>query len=345
MRRLFLTVLLPLGAGAVTLDLHRGTHEASERGTWNASIDAYTGVGFGFDAFQQRYPFSRCSNVGFSALFDWRTTRARHFANNPAVEHDPKTVFTSTETENVRMLLKTLKKFDNGRDDRIAYFTGDLLLSSVDTVIGNGTIDKLRHYFGGGIYYQAYDHAIPGFHVAPDGFNTVYMRNTYDFASKAIASASISAKPLGALASWGCLHKNLNRIPARLKLADWFNTPASVAAGAERRCFEANEYWTELARYRFLLSPRGYGIQSPKNDEALLVLTVPISTREGEDAFDGLKHLGWPMVVLDSWDEVTKERLDQWWLELSPRLESFRANCLTTQAFWKLVTGDSTHCS
>jgi len=81
------------------------------------------------------------------------------------------------------------------------------------------------------------------------------------------------------------------------------------------------------------------------------VLTIPISTREGsargfktEPAFDDLKKLGWPMVVLDQWSEITKPKLDEWWDELSPRLVSFRKNCLTTEGFWRIVTGQVAYC-
>jgi len=234
----------------------------------------------------------------------------------------------------------------------VAYFTGDMMLSRVDKNFGAGTEERLRKAFSAGIWWQAYDVQKPGFKVAPDGLNGMYLMPVWDVAQKAIDAATLEGKTKGVLAAWGKFHPNLDaNIPARRKLHEWVGTKGSVAAGVEHASFEPREYWPELAKYRFTLSPRGGGIQSPKNDEALLVLTIPISTREGsrrgfksEPAFDDLKKLGWPMVVLDEWSEITQPKLDQWWEELSPRLLSFRKNCLTTEGFWRIITGEVTYC-
>jgi len=61
-------------------------------------------------------------------------------------------------------------------------------------------------------------------------------------------------------------------------------------------------------------------------------------------AFDELKAMGWPIVVVDSWREITREKLDAWWGELSPRLLSFRQNCLTTEGFWRIISGGLKRC-
>ena len=127
--------------------------------------------------------------------------------------------------------------------------------------------------------------------------------------------------------------------------------------------------WAELSKYRFMLSPAGNGVQSSKTLEALLVLTIPIVTRS--PAHKDLVRLGFPIVVVRKsarakrgmprkgkyppsmqeprhpnkapspflrlprkWSEVTKANLERWWAELSPRLESFRANCLTTDGHY-----------
>mmetsp|Transcript_66665 Transcript_66665/g.133859 ORF Transcript_66665/g.133859 Transcript_66665/m.133859 type:complete len:103 (+) Transcript_66665:50-358(+) len=100
----------------------------------------------------------------------------------------------------------------------------------------------------------------------------------------------------------------------------------------------------DLPKYRFLLSPLGSGIQTAKGIEALMVLTVPVLQRWGFDAFDELVALGFPMVVVTGWTEVTAANASRWWQALSPRLESFRRNCLTVDGYWRMYTGQVSFC-
>ena len=90
----------------------------------------------------------------------------------------------------------------------------------------------------------------------------------------------------------------------------------------DERDLPASEYFAELSKYRFLLAPRGNGIQSPKFMEALLVGTIPITKRYA--AFEDLVDYGFPMVLVNEWDEITPASLEQWWQELSPRLSAAR---------------------
>uniref|UniRef100_A0A7S1S065 Exostosin GT47 domain-containing protein n=1 Tax=Alexandrium catenella TaxID=2925 RepID=A0A7S1S065_ALECA len=132
---------------------------------------------------------------------------------------------------------------------------------------------------------------------------------------------------------------------ARSQLRSWINTPAARAAGAVYRRFGPAEWWNQLARYRFLLSPTGSGIQTAKNIEALLVLTIPIVTRPDEfTTYDELVEMGFPIVLVRRWSDVTLNRTAAWWAELSPRLHSFRRNCLTAEGFWRMYMGDVSRC-
>jgi len=307
----------------------------------------------GYLNFINKYPCTRSPGPqGFPNKFDWIIHRKWEL-DNVSKGPDPYAVFSSMEIHSVPAMLKVLEtNWPHSNKSRVAYFTGDMMLSKVEKNFGKGTLSRLRKAFPGGIWWQAYDVRKPGFKVAPDGLNGMYLLPVWDVAEKAIGSATLEGKTKGVLAAWGKFHPNLDAmIPARTKLKQWVGTPESIAAGVEHASFEPREYWSTLAKYRFTISPRGGGIQSPKNDEALLVLTIPISTREGsvkgfktEPAFDDLKKLGWPMVVLDEWSEITKPKLDEWWDELSPRLVSFRKNCLTTEGFWRIITGQVTYC-
>jgi hypothetical protein len=79
-----------------------------------------------------------------------------------------------------------------------------------------------------------------------------------------------------------------------------------------------------VASKRFAVCPTGGGVQSPKVFEAILLLTIPIVQAPGAAAYVALRELGWPLAIVESWDEVTPERMDEWWIELSPFLENAR---------------------
>ncbi|CAK0816325.1 unnamed protein product [Prorocentrum cordatum] len=288
-----------------------------------------------FFAFIKRYPM--CRGVGgLPDMFDWyaRTPKAK------VPTKDPRTVWGGANHEAVEHIIETLEEnFPHGRQDRSAYFTGDMFLSMLD----EETIERLKKLFKGGLFFQAKDIPWEGVTTAPVGLNEYYFRKTWDVAEKAIAAASVDAKPYAALGAWGYMRK-LGGIKSRQLLQGWVETEAAKAAGVQHRMIEPREYFSELAKYKFLLAPGGGGILSPKTDEALLVLTVPIVIRDGYAAYDDWPKLGWPIVILDAWEEVTAENLDTWWAKFSPRLLRFRENCLTSEGFFKLVTGTSHYC-
>lgn len=104
-------------------------------------------------------------------------------------------------------------------------------------------------------------------------------------------------------------------------------------------------YWEELSRYRFLLAPTGDGIWTPKVTEALLVLTIPIVQRGPFPLFDDYVKLGFPIVVVEEWEEVNPEALARWWTKLSPRLRSFRDHCMTPDTYWRFAVGEIEYCT
>merc|ERR1712110_942848 len=82
---------------------------------------------------------------------------------------------------------------------------------------------------------------------------------------------------------------------------------AALRARTEFRVIPVANWWFELAKYRFMISPIGAAIQSAKTFEALFVCTVPIIVRMTFVLFDDLVAMGFPIVVLDSIQEVTLE--------------------------------------
>lgn len=131
-----------------------------------------------------------------------------------------------------------------------------------------------------------------------------------------------------------------------------------AAAGAysgpfiERRAIDPQHYFQELAKYKFLVAPRGNGVQSPKFMEALLVrisitarhcveiaylqpsrlfgpvsvpndcvhlllqvMTIPVTKRI--PAFEMLQSYGFPIVLVDEWEDLSASLLEQVWIASS----------------------------
>lgn len=75
--------------------------------------------------------------------------------------------------------------------------------------------------------------------------------------------------------------------------------------------FEA--YLTKLAESKFVLSPRGYGLDCHRHWESMLMGAIPIIKSSSLDVlFEDL-----PALIIHDWDEVTEEFLHQKWEEMS----------------------------
>lgn len=237
----------------------------------------------------------------------------------------------------------------------------------------------------GSVSAGGYDFKRPGIRAFPIGLAESYMRRTWRSAKAAIESASLepASKPRGVLAGLSTTHyfykammelKQQYSLPVESKtsdviplLTDWQGQPvhyATVVAAryvmhnwlqgggpeangisVDYRTVDKSQWWSELAKYRFLMSPLGDYIQTAKTTEALLVLTVPVVERGPYIVHDELVNLGFPIVVVERWSEMTIERLEEWWEALSPRLESFRRKCLTSEAYWQMAIGELSHCA
>jgi len=171
-------------------------------------------------------------------------------------------------------------------------------------------------------------------------FGGPLLNNSDVDASPAWPNTSAAIEELSKIHSKGLVAARVSRIQA----LRWFATEAAKEANVERRRFSPNEWWGELSKYRFLLSPLGDQIQCTKTFEALLVLTIPVVQRGPYPAHDDLVRMGFPLVLVDEWSELTRENFHKWWHQLSPRLDSFRRNCLTGDGFWKLSTGQISVC-
>ncbi len=76
-----------------------------------------------------------------------------------------------------------------------------------------------------------------------------------------------------------------------------------------------SSYIHDMARSKFVLSPRGNGIDCHRTWEALLLGAIPIvpSTTINE-IYEGL-----PVLIVDDWNVITQEYLDEKWLEFQKK--------------------------
>mmetsp|Transcript_9239 Transcript_9239/g.33889 ORF Transcript_9239/g.33889 Transcript_9239/m.33889 type:complete len:457 (-) Transcript_9239:303-1673(-) len=189
------------------------------------------------------------------------------------------------------------------------------------------------------IFYEGVDVQVPGIDTYPKGFDMHYTLGREERLLTAILSASIApeAKPYLALGAWGNRGGPTLYSPESYELDSFIRSVQAVEEAqsgdadcedprantfVEHRMLDAREYYFELAKYKFLVAPHGNGIQSPKFLEALMVLTIPVTKRYG--CFEQLQQYGYPIVLVDDWSELTRDRLEQEWARMSPRLEKSR---------------------
>lgn len=138
----------------------------------------------------------------------------------------------------------------------------------------------------------------------------------------------------GIIAAWGTAWPLLDTmVESRIEAIAWLaNTTL-----ATRESIAPSQYHNELLRRRFALSPTGGGVQSPKVWESILAYTLPILQRRGAAAYACFREAGFPLIIVDKWEDVTTEAMERWWLEYSPQLERARWMMLT-EVWWAYST-------
>lgn len=75
------------------------------------------------------------------------------------------------------------------------------------------------------------------------------------------------------------------------------------------------DYYKNLSEYKFVLSPRGAGIDCHRTWEALYMGSIPIVLKSSiEELYEDL-----PILVLNNWDEISKELLEKTWEEFKEK--------------------------
>lgn len=170
------------------------------------------------------------------------------------------------------------------------------------------------------VLFEALDVPMPGVGVMPVGFTCEYTKKHGDariFDALDAIEANGNIRQPGFIAAWGKRWKYLDKtIPSRFNLDAWLeSTPLG-----NRSEISWERWWSTLVTRRFQLCPTGNGVQTPKVMESIIAGTVPVVEPNNAYAFTALRKLGYPIAVVDKWSDITAERLDQWWLDLGPKL-------------------------
>ena len=73
-----------------------------------------------------------------------------------------------------------------------------------------------------------------------------------------------------------------------------------------------DHFYFDLARHKFVFSPRGNGLDCHRTWEALYLRTIPIVLRvEGMRYFEDL-----PIYFVDDWSEITEESLNKFYQKM-----------------------------
>eukprot|EP00415_Alexandrium_ostenfeldii_P002257 UN2257 len=176
---------------------------------------------------------------------------------------------------------------------------------------------------------------MPGVGTFPIGLNDLYVEmNGPQNIMKAVREASLQKKDKHVLAAWGKIWGVLDaKLTSRMAAQNFTDSSCFV----NRTMVDITDYWEALSEHRFLLAPSGSGVQSPKVAEALMVLTIPIV--DWSPAWEDMVNDGWPMVLVDDWNEITPAKLVQWYAELSPKLHAFRLRLTASGAFRDIMKG------
>ena len=214
--------------------------------------------------------------------------------------------------------------------------TPSLVVGGTDTLLSDllALLEPNLHRFRK-VFYEAKNIEHDKIFCFPMGFISFYLRNAgYENVKTAVELSDITEKSHLILAAWGKQWEHLdNIIDDRISAVSFLaNHPIF-----QRKMIDRDKYWLELAKYQFLLAPKGKGIQAPKLAEAWMVKTVPIVIRN--PCFADLRAMGFPLVLVNNWKEVTPEALSGW-LEFRGSINWQRVRYQLTNDYLKTLVTD-----
>jgi hypothetical protein len=218
-----------------------------------------------------------------------------------------------------------LKAFEDGAFEQFKCKSSKLFIAGDDHLL-SGYLKELHELSQNfqQIYYEAKDvkcefvKAFPmgstmtyllsnilGGDVAPKGLKKLPQNNILDTIN--LDYTNFKKNKLIA-SSFSYRYKHLTeQIEQRQALVDFIETVDYIDT------FEVDpkDYYQKLSEYKFFICPIGQGIQTPKLQECLLVNTIPVVLNHC--VYGDLQEWGLPLLVVNSWSEITKELLENYY--------------------------------
>jgi hypothetical protein len=277
---------------------------------------------WGHDRYARANGFSPPGIPEWLARFDWLVGWSHGWGT---VEREPASIFSHPGilAELEIMLSKEFGEYYFGDASMLVIGGADQRLSAQDPNV----IERLATRFGQ-VYYEAYDTHFDGVDVMPIGLQEFYLRG-HEGDILRLSQRPPHERENNVLAAWGRFWPQLNE-----RISDRFEAVKFVEASSlvDAQQLETVAYFEALSSHRFMLCPMGNGIQTPKMFEAWMMGCIPIATRN--PAFERLHQRGFPIALVDKWEEVTQGRLDDWSGELATSAEAFRVSSVQIPGYW-----------
>jgi hypothetical protein len=192
-------------------------------------------------------------------------------------------------------------------------------------------VDTLKRVFPR-VFFEANDGLDPGLSTYPTAVSHTYFRGYEDVIEGLLWEAPAKEKLL--LASWGLKWPSLN-----MRLADRANALVFLdnSSFATLEVLPTGDYLRKLASSHYMMYPRGQAIQSPKGFEAWLFKTIPVVT--SHPVFHDLKHRGVPLLIVETWSELTEDLLHKELPRLKEEMEIFHPLTLDAKKWWDFGFG------
>lgn len=185
------------------------------------------------------------------------------------------------------------------------------------------------------IFIPGYDERVPKFDVYPVGLTEHYLRGNFGLLRKLRKSARSQDRTIPVLAEWGAVWPGLeDTITDRAQASNWARVNSKFVHFGKS---PLKDHLTNLSVARYSLCPSGHGIQSPKVFESWYLGAVPIVQRN--QTFQRLSELGFPLLIVDSWSEITEEYLSAKYEEMKSLVDDFLPHTEDARSFFERCFG------
>jgi hypothetical protein len=176
------------------------------------------------------------------------------------------------------------------------------------------------------VYYEAKDVEDNIIKIMPIGLTEFYIRSFEETLENLIQKPNKKSNLL--LSSFGYHWPKLNKkIPDRSSAAKFSEDKDFVT----NKNFDTDEYLTQLSIHKYLIVPLGNGVQSPKLIESILMECIPIMTKSV--ASIELQKIGFPILIVEIWNDITKELLENRFNSLNKEVVMFKNKILNYEKY------------